>query len=65
MGQGESVPVESYVSLVEQYKKLQLDYDVVSDELYDVYADYDAARAALANKQRNMRELGVWGGCLY
>lgn len=59
MGQGESVPVQSYKSLVQEYKNLQLSYDEVQDELFDLYADYDATRATLMNKHRSMSELGV------
>ena len=60
MGQGESVPAQSYKALVQEYKKLQLTYDEVEDELNDLYTDYDATRAALMNKPRSMSELGVW-----
>jgi hypothetical protein len=60
MGQGESVPAQSYKALVQEYKKLQLTYDEVEDELNDLYTDYDATRAALMNKHRSMSELGVW-----
>ena len=42
-----------------EYKNLQLDYDSVADELDELYADYDNARAALMNKPRGMSELGV------
>ena len=56
MGQGESVPAQSYKALVQEYKKLQLTYDEVEDELNDLYTDYDATRAALMNKHRSMSE---------
>ena len=59
MGQGESVPAQSYKALVQEYKKLQLSYDEVEDELNDLYTDYDATRAALMNKHRSISELGV------
>lgn len=60
MGQGESVPAQSYKALVQEYKKLQLSYDEVEDELNDLYTDYDATRAALMSKHRSISELGVW-----
>ena len=59
MGQEASVPVQGYNNLLREYKNLQLDYDSVADELDELYADYDNARAALMNKHRGMSELGV------
>lgn len=38
---------------------MQLDYDTVADELDELYADYDNARASLMKKHRGMSELGV------
>ena len=55
--------MEDYTALFEQYKKLQIDYDIVNDELNDLYVDYDASRAALMKKQNRMKELGV-SSCL-
>ena len=63
MGQGSSIPAEDYKALFEQYKRLQIDYDIVNDELNELYIDYDASRAALMKKQNRMKELGV-RGCL-
>ena len=37
MGQGNSIPVEHYENLAKAYKSLILDYDVVNDELNDLY----------------------------
>ena len=64
MGQGSSIPAEDYKALFEQYKRLQIDYDIVNDELNDLYVDYDASRAALMKRQSRMKELGV-SSCLW
>lgn len=58
MGQGSSIPIENYEALVKSYKRLVLDYDSVSDELNEVYADYDATRATLMRKHGNISKLG-------
>ena len=59
MGQEASVPAQGYKNLVRAYQDLQLDYDTVADELDELYADYDNARASLMKKHRGMSELGV------
>ena len=58
MGQGNSIPVEHYDNLAKAYKSLILHYDVVNDELNELYADYDASGAALMRKHGNISKLG-------
>ena len=58
MGQVNSIPVKHYENLAKAYKSLILDYDVVNDELNDLYADYDASRASLMRKHGNISKLG-------
>lgn len=57
MGQGESVPQQQLVNAIEEYKKLQLAYDEVEDELHELYAEFDATKASLMNKHRKVSGL--------
>lgn len=58
MGQGESVPAQSLYNAVEAYKKLQLEYDEVEDELSELYTEFDAVKASMMRKHGHITKLG-------
>lgn len=58
MGQGESIPKQDYMKVIDEYKKLQMSYDEVDDELHELYAEFDANRAAQMRKQNKLSKLG-------
>ena len=58
MGQNESIPKSDYIRAIEEYKKLQMRFDEVDDELTEMYAEYDANRAAQMRKHGKLSKLG-------
>lgn len=58
MGQGESVPAQSLYNAVEAYKRLQLQYDEVEDELSELYTEFDAVKASMMRKHGHITKLG-------